>query len=283
MPEDKHTLIVPPIESLAAPYHGMYLDFLAQVARRTGAAVRVHERYQAYSAAFEFSIVDSPRCLMDFSDYGSLPAPNIVAAYPHVFKFHYLGAYGPEHANVRPFSPISFHDWSAVTSLRPWSPDVSMILHKQAIDVSRPDLAKRRSKARSILQSFLKPEMLDTAVVEQSQFFSQSENCLASVHIPGSWEHLLDRGQLQLMALGVCTISPDLWTVTAGGRPQPFVHYLPIRDDFSDLKEKVQWCYGNRGKCYAIGNQARQWFMERLYARPLWRYLLDCLLPPPKL
>jgi len=38
---------------------------------------------------------------------------------------------------------------------------------------------------------------------------------------------------------------------------EPYVHYIPIKSDFSDLFEKIEWCKSNDKKCEAIANESR--------------------------
>ena len=47
----------------------------------------------------------------------------------------------------------------------------------------------------------------------------------------------------------------------------PWVHYIPIADDFSDLQEKYHWCESNPDKCMDIINAAKDLFQE-IYAFP---------------
>ena len=56
-------------------------------------------------------------------------------------------------------------------------------------------------------------------------------------------------------------------------RPQPWLHYVPIRDDFSDLAKKVEWCDGNRDKCRQIGQQAKAFFEAHSMPEAIWRYV----------
>jgi len=38
---------------------------------------------------------------------------------------------------------------------------------------------------------------------------------------------------------------------------EPWVHYIPLAQDFSDLEEKTRWCLVNLDKCEAIGIAGR--------------------------
>ena len=41
-----------------------------------------------------------------------------------------------------------------------------------------------------------------------------------------------------------------------------WIHYIPIKDDFSDIQEKFHWCEENQEKCEIIINNAKQLFHE---------------------
>jgi hypothetical protein len=44
----------------------------------------------------------------------------------------------------------------------------------------------------------------------------------------------------------------------------PFVHYVPVKNDFSDLVAMVEWCRANQSKCLQISRNARAFKEERL-------------------
>lgn len=41
---------------------------------------------------------------------------------------------------------------------------------------------------------------------------------------------------------------------------KPYVHYIPVKDDFSDIQEKFNWCEKNQDKCEEISNNAKKLF-----------------------
>ena len=43
---------------------------------------------------------------------------------------------------------------------------------------------------------------------------------------------------------------------------QPYLHYVPLANDFSDLEEKYKWCLNNEKKCIEISNNATK-FIEQ--------------------
>jgi hypothetical protein len=42
----------------------------------------------------------------------------------------------------------------------------------------------------------------------------------------------------------------------------PWVHYIPIKSDLSDLKEKIEWCKANQTVCKTIGDNARKFYTQ---------------------
>lgn len=45
---------------------------------------------------------------------------------------------------------------------------------------------------------------------------------------------------------------------------KPYVHYIPIKEDFSDLVEKLRWCHEHDELCEQIGKNARQFALDIL-------------------
>ena len=57
----------------------------------------------------------------------------------------------------------------------------------------------------------------------------------------------------------------------------PFVHYIPIALDFSDLCEKYQWIKSNPAAAQAMSDNARQFFLEHLHPRVKDFYVYEIL------
>jgi hypothetical protein len=46
------------------------------------------------------------------------------------------------------------------------------------------------------------------------------------------------------------------------GLLKPFVHYVPVKDDFSDLEKVIHWCKENDDKCKEISGNATRWMIQ---------------------
>ena len=59
---------------------------------------------------------------------------------------------------------------------------------------------------------------------------------------------------------------------------KPYIHYVPVKRDLSDLKEKVQWCIDNDDTCLYIAKNARSFYEDNLMTyKPILKYLKQVL------
>ncbi len=62
---------------------------------------------------------------------------------------------------------------------------------------------------------------------------------------------------------------------------RPFVHYIPLNDDFSDLEDKYNWCLHNQGACEKISRNATQYieqFMDQNRENEITRQVIETYL-----
>jgi len=65
---------------------------------------------------------------------------------------------------------------------------------------------------------------------------------------------------------------------------EPYVHYVPLKSDFSDLVEQYEWCKGHDAECEQIAKNGKEWmsqFMDeevedRLQSRIIAKYF-ECV------
>jgi hypothetical protein len=58
---------------------------------------------------------------------------------------------------------------------------------------------------------------------------------------------------------------------------QPWVHYVPVAADLSDLDERIQWCLEHDAECQLIATQARQFYEQYLTREGCLAYLKTVL------
>lgn len=59
---------------------------------------------------------------------------------------------------------------------------------------------------------------------------------------------------------------------------KPFVHYVPIKEDLSDLIEKIKWCKENDEQCSTIAKNARKFALKYLTKNGILDYLQNLLI-----
>jgi hypothetical protein len=56
---------------------------------------------------------------------------------------------------------------------------------------------------------------------------------------------------------------------------QPWVHYVPVAEDLSDLNERLEWCVTHDAECQEIAHQARVFYDTHLSRKGCLQYLHD--------
>ncbi len=54
---------------------------------------------------------------------------------------------------------------------------------------------------------------------------------------------------------------------------KPFVHYVPVKSDLSDLIEKIHWCKTHNDKCREIAKNARLFFAKYITEESVYDYM----------
>lgn len=223
-------------------------------------------------SSFEI-LVDDELAVIDYSDFHHVDPQ--YRRYDHWFRFHHTPAFVP-YPNLGSFPPWSFLDWNEyerVTASKSYTASSDAIIYRHSrLENRLPNLVQRRTHAMTLLTQHC-GERLRTGYVPQHKYFEECLDCLAVVHIPGSHPHTLDRTVQQMFALGVCVISPDLWTTCLEQRPQAGVHYDAIQDDYSDLPEIVDWVTQHRSQAVEIGVAAQQFFRSHCTPHAIWTYI----------
>ena len=114
-----------------------------------------------------------------------------------------------------------------------------------------------------------------TANDDQLDFWKAHEDCLTAVCVPGATNNIVDRGHIELIGLGVCTISPNLETIFP--YHQKLIsdqHYIQCQDDYSDLVDIIKDLEKNPEKCKQIGNRARKFYEDYYTPSKYWQWIL---------
>ena len=61
------------------------------------------------------------------------------------------------------------------------------------------------------------------------------------------------------------------------GLLKPWIHYIPIKEDLSDLSEKIKWCQDNNEKCKQIAENAKHFYNQYLTRKNMLLYMKNVL------
>lgn len=218
-------------------------------------------------------ILDDVQFIMDFSDLK--PFQLNPSDFPAYFKWHFSYDYDKHYKdNVFPLCILQDYDWKEFYDIQDkvaYTANTDLITNNQRI---RAAATVRRTAVRYLLNGL----NISTEFKPQKDWWMSHNNCLVAVHVPGARNDMLDRGQLELMGLGVCVISPTIVTVLAQHKTLvAFQHYIPVHDDYSNLLKTIEWCKSNREVCIEIGKKAQELFNEVATPRNYWSYIKKCL------
>ena len=252
-------------------YYESHYRFFALAMQAAGIKVEAKAGLRDFEVSFE-TMIDGRPAVIDYSDHHKVEAVDLCLP---IFKSHYSKERHRDLPNVFPFSPISFYDWGEVKPVNYQPAESRRILNAQ-----RPGgAAKDRREAVQAMHRDRYGADLDTEITDQVGFWRRGGDCLVAVCIPGARTDILDRGQLQLMALGVCTISPVLeitlpWWKTL----RPGVDYLTCQPDFSNLPEAIEFVRQNPKTAQDIGQSAGEMFKRYLMPTELAEWMQLCLI-----
>ncbi len=78
------------------------------------------------------------------------------------------------------------------------------------------------------------------------------------------WVNTWDSFVWKLYSGSVVLKCNSIWKQWYYDKLLPWVHYVPIENDFSDIENKIQWCKDNDEKCQEISKNARNFVNENL-------------------
>ena len=268
----KHHCIMPEKSEPREVYYFRYVRYMINILLEN----HVDIRYEGVNTDAWYSmIVDGYKIAIDYSDHPTLE-PSLLDCKAY-FKFHCRN----EHiqiGNVYPFAPTSFYDWEQYRRLR------KQITYKCnsniILNVQKPygNATERRNHVRGMLYAKYKSSnnYIYSPDYTQEDYWKLINNCLVHVFVPGCYNNMLDRGHIQYLAFGCCTISPRIVDLLPyDSKLIPGTHYIECKSDYSDLIEKVEWCKKHQDECREIGNNAQKLFDNSCSPERLWNWILS--------
>jgi len=93
------------------------------------------------------------------------------------------------------------------------------------------------------------------------------------IHIEGHVQAY--RLSIELAMRSVILLVESKYKLWFQDRLVPWVHYVPVESDLSDLDEKIQWCLGHDDECKKIADEARLFYDTWLSKNSCLEYLRD--------
>lgn len=270
-----------PPEAVAAAHgeHSYHLQAWRYIAGTLAALPEIEVEFDSALgmpcwSAYELS-VDGWRVAVDISDYILVDAS--AAGFEHWLRFTYTPLFAA-FPHIGSFPITSFVDWVEYQRLRGelnYRAEGDTVLYSQQ-DYVGERLPSRKTERRQYVRRILSDRYgatLDSAWTSAELYWRRSAAAFVTVCVPGADNHHLDRSQHQLLGLGVCTISPDIFMAPLGERLVAGEHYVVCRDDYADLIERIEWCREHREACRRIGRQAQGFFQAHGTPRAIWQYV----------
>ena len=251
-------------------YYKIHATYLLNIFTYLGHKVESTKDTSVSETSFVI-FLDEKKVLVDFSDFSNPPilSKNI----DFCIKFHY-NEKGYDDSRIIPFTPVSFYDWDEYFRIQQqiqYKSSSSLVLNCQ-----RPyaGAKERRENVQAVLNSTYGDCCDTTCNYTQEDYWKLSNNCLCHVFVPGARNDMLDRGQIQYMAFGCCTISPYLSDMLPYNKKIiPGIHYVSCSSDYLDLVERIEWIKDNKEKAIEIGKNAKRLFEETSTPGKLWQWI----------
>lgn len=255
-------------------YWKMHYAYVLNSLKAAGFEVRFKAGLEVAGSRFKVEVYGR-EIVIDFRDFFDV-GDAVHSDLPY-FKFHRNAELRAKYKNVFPLGPISVDDWPTFLKIRSngqYTAKGRTIMNNQR---AYGDAVTRRKKVKTDLTRKFGGR-LDARFHRQGEFWRRGLDCLVSVCVPGARNDILDRGQVQFMGLGICTISPELvCELPYEQMPQPGVHYITCDPGYRDLAEKIRWCEEHREECVEIGKAARELFDRCCLPKAKWEYVRQVL------
>ena len=282
--ENKITLKFPK-EYLNHKYSLIHFSFFIQYAKIAGVVVDLVESNDIVFISDEnliFScLINDKQVVVDYADHSTKNWRKVYPAIPY-FKFQ---CNGPLSDDIIPLGPpmvgvkkkgskgATLREYNNIRYRYDYQPDKN-ILCKQM-----PNGAAL--ERRTYVHKMLKENFDDIDISydnDQIDFWKMHENCLTAICVPGATNNMVDRGHIELMGLGVCTISPELYTIFPKMQKlESDKHYIKCKDDYSDIPDIINRLRENPNIAKTVGNNARRFYDAYYTPEKYWEWIMENL------
>jgi hypothetical protein len=202
-------------------------------------------------------IIDEKEVVFDFADSSSDIRLDLAEKSKAYFKFHLKKE--DYKNNVYPFPSVSFYDWVEFQRL---SGSINYTCNSEVV-LNNQRAWGGATLRRTMVKNILSPLKADFSMTDQKTFWNKFNNCLTYVHVPGQNNNMCDRATLQAFGLGAAIITTEFNECLPFGLEFiPNIDYVCVKNDWSDLIQKIDWVKGNKDKAIQMGLNAKNKFMQ---------------------
>lgn len=119
---------------------------------------------------------------------------------------------------------------------------------QKKIDIGLSSLVQNGKKNERLYKDFLRPKKTIQEQLEYKYILSVEGNDVAT-----NLKWILYSNSILFMP------KPCIESWIMESHLRPYIHYIPIADNFSDLEEKIEWCNKNQDKCIDIIKNAKEY------------------------
>ena len=282
----KNSTLLFPKEYVEHKYSLIHFSFFIQYAKISGLNVELVESTDTVFLSDDkliFScMIDNKQVIFDYADHHYRNWKSLFDDIPY-FKFQTTAdtsdgvfSLGPPivGSKIKGSKGATMREYMQMRKTFDYSP-TKKILSKQ---LPNGAATERRQYVHQMLQDAFGGRVDTDVDCDQWDFWKMHEGALASVCVPGATNNMADRGQTELIGLGVCTISPEIKTIFPYNKKlKPNYHYIKCKDDYSDLVDILNQLSKTPEKAIQIANRARKFY--ELYYTPesYWKWIIRCL------
>ena len=153
----------------------------------------------------------------------------------------------------------------------------------KTIDGDVPYLDAGITKWNTRPRKFIDCEFLQTIEVDKLPFklvkhmsFSEQSNYKYVVHIDGHVSAFRLSYELSMNSVILLVKSP--WKIWYSNMLQENIHYISVKEDMSDLIDKIKWCRDNDDQCKIIAKNARNFYLKYLSKDGIFDYMQKLLI-----
>lgn len=121
----------------------------------------------------------------------------------------------------------------------------------------------------------IEPEKLPFGLVEQMSYFTQSEYRYI-IHVQG--HACAYRLSIELSLGVVILLVKGEYKMWFSDKLIEYTHYIPVKEDLSDLLKQIDWCRKRPKKCGKIVENCKKFYNENLRYSSILKYTLDLLI-----